>query len=379
MERKLNVLFLSSWYPNKLDSHLGNFVQRHAEAVALLNHVEVLYAVGDRHQKQKYVLDSEEIRGVHTYIVYYRKSLFPLLNLWRRNLAYSFGFNYVTMPDIVHGNILQTHLLFAKKLKKERGIPFIVTEHWSGFFKENVKSLSKYKLKVAKLIAQDADLIAPVSIALKNDMQLLGIGNQYDVVGNVVDTELFVPATSKQAVNEFVFLHVSNLVALKNPFKIIDTVIDLHLTYPFVRLQIGGDGDSDSLLLYIKDKKAEGFITVFGKISLEEVADLMQLSDCFVLFSEYENLPCVLLEAMSSGVPVISSNVGGVSEIVDDKSGVLVKLDRQDLKKAMQLFVDHAVDLSSSVELHMKVKQQFSKIEIAKRFTSIYNRVLKMN
>jgi glycosyltransferase involved in cell wall biosynthesis len=50
----------------------------------------------------------------------------------------------------------------------------------------------------------------------------------------------------------------------------------------------------------------------------------MQQADAFVMFSRYENLPCVLIEAMACGLPVISSNVGGIPEIVHDFNGRLV-------------------------------------------------------
>jgi Glycosyltransferase len=190
MSRK-KVLFLSSWYPNRLDTHLGNFVQRHAEAVHLLNDVEVLYAIGVSGQKELFVVEDRLINKVRTVIIYYRKTFLPVFNFLRRKRAYRYGYELMSKPDIVHGNIMQTHVLFARELKEKYGIPYIITEHWSGLLETNYPSVSTAKKRVVKLIAEKADRLVPVSQALKKDMLAHGLDNDYEVVGNVVDTELF--------------------------------------------------------------------------------------------------------------------------------------------------------------------------------------------
>ena len=61
-----------------------------------------------------------------------------------------------------------------------------------------------------------------------------------------------------------------------------------------------------------------------GMLPYEEVARLMRNSDAFVLFSLYENMPCVVLEALCCGLPVITSDVGGLKEVINQENGVLV-------------------------------------------------------
>lgn len=373
---RYKILFISSWFPNKLESTNGNFVQRHAEAVSLLHDVEILHSIGVPDQKERYVLDDSVINGIRTLIVYYRKSRNPIENFITRMKAYKKGFKMLTKPDLVHGNVLQNNMLFALRLKTRYGIPYVISEHWSGLQKRNRSSLSASKLMIAKTIAAKADYILPVSHMLKNEMQDAAIGKKYEVVENVVDTELFYPLNDKSNL-PFVFLHISSLLSLKNPDKIISAAARLHSEFPNFQLHIGGDGDVEKLNLEVQKHQADSYIFTFGEQSITEVAEKMRNSHCFVLFSEYENLPCVLLESMSSGTPVIATNVGGVPEIVTKDYGFVIEKSEEELYQAMKKILENKMSFSSPDSLHHYIDSNFSKQKIAEKFDKVYQKVVK--
>lgn len=373
---RYKILFISSWFPNKLEPTNGNFVQRHAESVSHLHDVEILHAIGDSAQKLTYLFDDQVINGIKTLIVYYKNSKNPVLNFIRRMKAYQQGFLRLQKPDLVHANVLHNNMLFAVYLKRKFKIPFVITEHWSGFLKMNRNQLSKSQLFVAKTIANNAEFVLPVSQYLLNDLKELGWKTKFDVVGNVVDTDLFkLKSTSEN--KPFTFLHISNLIQLKNPEKIISAALKLRTEFNNFELHIGGDGDVEKLNKIVKENKAGNFIKTFPTLTLKDVAGKMRTSDCFILFSDYESFGCVLLESISSGTPVIATKVGGIPEIINDKNGFLISNSEEELYKTMKKVLEHKVTFDEPKDLHEFVRNHFSMNVIAKKFDEIYRQILR--
>lgn len=376
MERR-KILFLSSWFPSQEEPTNGNFVQRHAEAVACLHQVEVLYAVGRAQQATTYTIQEETTNGVRTVLVYYQKSKYAWLNPLRRFRAYLKGLKHISRPDLIHAHIMQKPMLFAVYLKKRWRVPMLLTEHWSGFLKENQAQLSLFQRWTAQIIAQHAALISPVSHRLKRDLEKLLPQKKMQVVPNVVDTQLFYPSGRNNA-QPFIFLHISNLIPLKNTAGIINAAHKLHQDYPNFELHIGGDGDLAPIQQRIEEWDAQHYIKTFGTLSHTEVAERMKNADAFILFSDYENLPCVLIEALSCGLKIIATDVGGVSEIINHPDwGVLVPpRDEDALRQAMQDLLPTPNSLSDKKNKHQNAEARYSQQAIAQQFHQLYQTLL---
>ena len=374
IHKRHKILFISSWFPNKLEPTNGNFVQRHAEAVSLLHDVEVLHAIGDFNQKEKFVFDDEIINGIRTLIVYYKNSKNPLQNFLRRMRAYQLGFKKMQKPDLVHGNVLHNNLLFAVYLKKKFGIPFVVTEHWTALREINRNKLPFQKKMIAKFIGNQSSMLLPVSKDLEKGLKSLPIKTKMKVVPNVVDDTVFKPKTSEN--EKITFIHVSSLIPRKNPEKIIEAAINLWEKGFDLNLKIGGDGDIKPLMNQIEKSSFRDKIEIFGELTISEVAEKMKNADCFILFSDDENQPCVIAESFASGIKVISTNVGGISEFFPDNFGILLeKVDVKLLEEAMIKVLNSELN-SSKKEISHYAEQTFSKQKIAEKFSEIYNQVL---
>jgi glycosyltransferase involved in cell wall biosynthesis len=75
---------------------------------------------------------------------------------------------------------------------------------------------------------------------------------------------------------------------------------------------------------YQQKNLAPGIIDFKGFIPYEDLGNVVQSADAFVLFSKRENMPCVVLEALCCGLPVITSRAGGVAEVIDKPNGIVV-------------------------------------------------------
>ncbi|WP_187477410.1 glycosyltransferase [Amniculibacterium sp. G2-70] len=375
---KLKILFISSWFPNKIEPTNGNFVQRHAEAVAKIHEVEVLHAIGDFNQKETYVFDDKIINKIRTLVVYYKNTRNPILNFYRRMKAYQKGFQKMDRPDLVHANVLHNSMIFAVYLKKRFKIPFVVTEHWTALRKSNENITPKNILKTAKFIGNRANCILPVSFDLQKGLKNLGITTTMKVVPNVVDTSLF--SVNEEKKNEFVFIHVSNLIPRKNSDKILNTAIRLLKKGHQFKLQLGGDGTQQTIENLKKTAIESGFqdkIEIFGMQSIQEVAERMKRSDCFILFSNDENQPCVIAESFASGLLVISTNVGGVSEFLPENFGILLDFPNENLLEEAMVNI-----LNGEVQHHRNALQSyaertFSVEKIGEQYSEIYADILK--
>jgi glycosyltransferase involved in cell wall biosynthesis len=374
LNKKLHILFLNSWYPSRVLPNNGDFIQRHAEAVSLQHEVTSIHIITDPNCKQSIEIVKKEINGINTIIGYLKQTRNPILKGYLFFRAYKKVLQEVGLIDIVHLNVLYPFGIFALHLKWFRKKPFIISEHWTGYQRHSNNSVGLIQKFTSRTIAKNANYVCPVSKNLENSMVLNGLDGNYKVIPNVVDTEIFVP---KENVNDcFTMLHVSSMVnAHKNVEGILNVVSKFKKNVPNFRLFLVGN-NSNSYHSLITDLSLTQNVIVIDQIDHFRIAHYMQQSDIFILFSNYENLPCVILESFSCGLPVISTNVGGIAEYFPDNFGQLIpKNDKIALLKAITSY--HNDDAKhSKIKMHKYVKSNFSPAIICNNFTELYNKSL---
>ena len=170
-------------------------------------------------------------------------------------------------------------------------------------------------------------MLCPVSNDLKKALQKIAPNQDYAIIPNVVDTHLFKLNTATIKSDKVRILHLSNLKdEHKNITGIINVIQKLSETRTDFILTIAGDGDSEKYQKQIVQLNIPTGVILFeGKKTTTEVAQLMSEHDCFLLFSNYENLPCVVVECLTMGLPVIGTNVGGVSEMINAANGFVIE------------------------------------------------------
>ena len=120
----------------------------------------------------------------------------------------------------------------------------------------------------------------------------------------------------------------------------------------------------------------EKHVRLIKKLSPEEVRNEMQRSDVFLLFSHYEGMPCTIIEAWACGLPVLSSNVGGISEWLDESNGKLVeKANEDELTSAMSWMIDNYNKFDKDA-IRKFAADRFSAQVIATQFDDLYHHYL---
>jgi glycosyltransferase involved in cell wall biosynthesis len=353
---------------------LGNFVQRHAEAVASMHNVCALYIKEDPTQKEDILLEDEFYQGVKTTVVYYRSGG---NTLWRRWRAFQKGIAFLKKQDRFHFDVVQFNIIWncawqAWWLKKRYGIPYIISENYTGFDTTSRSDQPRGLKFFSKIITRNAAYVCPVTKNLEQVMKNYGLTGNYWIVPNVVNTDLF--QLHQPSDDVIKFLHVSTLNdAHKNISGMLRCWKKVSDQLQNVHISIGGDGpyqDFEKMAEELQIRKES--ISFFGVKTPSEVAQLMSTSHCLVLFSNYENLPLVIVEALASGLAIISTNAGGVSEHIDSQLGIVIqKRDEQALTMALIEFVATRGRFKAEVQRKYAV-EHFSIPSISKQFDAVY-------
>ena len=217
-------------------------------------------------------------------------------------------------------------------MKENYNIGYIVTEHSSGFKKEiyNEKEL-EYASEVFKKSSYNLAVSRKFASFLSQKFAL-----NFDFIENTVDTDSFT-ISKKRDSNFFNFLNIAFLNKNKNQKMLIKAFKKAFVNMPEVRLTIAGDGALyNDLRKLINLEEMQNQIFLYGRANRNEIRSLLHSSDVFVLSSEYETFGVVVIEALSCGLPVLSTKCGGPELILRDEGlGCLVDIDEDSISKGM--------------------------------------------
>jgi glycosyltransferase involved in cell wall biosynthesis len=230
--------------------------------------------------------------------------------------------------------------LFCKWFYK---IPYIVSEHY-GFYnpylEDHFKKRSFLFQAITRKIIKHASVLTTVSDSLGKDINNWVIKKEFVVIPNVVNTELFrfIPKTKQE---RFQFIHISNMIPLKNTEGIIDAAEKLWMLRKDFKLVFVGELKQEFYELAVSKNLLNTVVFFEGVVSYDKVAIKIQESDSLIIFSDTESQSCVVLEALCCGKPCIVSDTGGVKELIEDEvNGYKVTVrDTEDLVNKMNMMI----------------------------------------
>ena len=375
MNQRLHILFLSSWYPSKVLPSNGDFIQRHAEAVALKHKVTVIHVISDNNLKKGIDITDDIKANVRTLIAYISDTYNPFIKIYRFIKAYFKLLKYLDSFDLVHLNVIFPAGILALYLKWFKKKAYIITEHWHGYHKPFCHKIGLAQKILSKLCAQNAGVICPVTNNLGEAMKTFGLKGRYHKVSNVVNTDLFKPLENEN--ETFEIIHISSMDKVKNVPKILKVISQLQNSVSNFNFTLIGSNATAFEPLSKSLNINEGNITFINQIPQNLLVKHLQKADVLVMFSTTENAPCVVLEAFACGVPVISTDVGGVSEHFPKTFGTLIPKD--DSKSLLNNLIAYSKKEQNfdKKAMYFYIEQNFSPIAITKQFTELYLSALK--
>lgn len=329
----MNVLIIPTWYPNGKDMLMGVYHKEFCEALVKEKNLKVNMLFIERERlnnpikylfmKKDYIIEEN---GYKTYVK-------RMLNVERINFDFQMRQYVKTLekafkeylkknpkPDILHAEVTIPAGYATCILGKKYNIPVVVTEHatyYKDFFRGQNKKYTEFVLKnayytsVSKYMLEDL----PDYVTKKK------------VIPNLVDTESF-----KLNRKKIKGLRIAKVCAFRKGKRIEDLLSALRILIDKYKIEdvlltIVGDGYLKS---FYEEKchelNLEDYVKFVGRKSKEEIAQILNENNMFVITSTNETFCIPGIEALASGMPVVSTKCFGPEEYIDEKSGKLVEI-----------------------------------------------------
>jgi len=312
------VVHFPSWFPNADSPLNGNFILRQIGTIAH-NTTSIIF----RHTNADLELQLPDNLRIH-----------PVQSKSKGGIPYAYFTEFQHLvknygkPDFLHLHVALPLGPIAAFLSRKYNIPLIVSEHWSIYQPVNRGQIKPLQRWLLQYIYRTAAHVTAVSQNLLDNIGATvpaAAKKPQTVVGNVVDTDLFSLKTAPLPSGKKQILHVSTLDNdAKNIMGILHATRQLSLQRSDFELNIVHDFRNEEAETFVRDNGLSDFVHFLGRKTSNEIAGLLHQSAFFLLFSNYENQPCVLLEAFSTGTPAVTTPVGGIPEITNEQNAVIV-------------------------------------------------------
>lgn len=391
----MHILELPSFFA----PHGGLFCLEQAKALQALGHevrIVSIVELGVSRDREFYLTapwreERKEVEGVEVFCTYMRavpKAVRYNINRWV-SLCEKAVDRYVRRfgkPDVLHAHCCKNAGLAARELSQSLGIPYYISEHLSSgvFEKDFGKGWQRHQWlrEDMRKAYQSARCVMPVSQELVDDLApFFGKSYRYQHVSNIVDTDFFCMgrrnSTSGRAFR-FCCLAIADIYGkgydvLAKAFRQINAA-DAPRHVPAIELHIAGRG-TDSKAMHelfgcmdVGTRRVSSEVHLHGELDKAGVRDLLWQSDALVLPSRSEAQPLVILEALATGIPVVTTECVPQSLRIPDACLLVPVGDARALAGKMQ----EVMTIAPSHEFSESVRRMASPSVIARQLTELF-------
>lgn len=346
MSLNSSILFLTSWYPTPENPTHGIFIKQHAKALARFTPVIVVYAYSTNQPVQNKVQITVTSNLTELILPYQKTKIsFPIIKhigqLKNYKNAYKTLLNYLIQHS-VKVSAIQVNVVFPVAMalhlfKNYYKVKHTIAEHWSGYLPEDGNYKGFALNYFTKKTFREATKIWHVSEKQKQSLIQHGLTGNFELLYNAVDTSVF-KRTGLKKNKKITFLHVSSLVEreknLTGTFKALKLLQDKNMDFDLII--IGGNENAIESTKKVQQQIGLSNVSYQGYLSSEKISEAMNQCHALLLFSHFEGMPVVVLEALACGLPFFGSTVGHLPNLIAENNfGELAE------PKDVQSFANH--------------------------------------
>lgn len=395
------ILVLSPWYPTVANPAMGIFIQEQSALIA--EDFDVRVMVGKPKQisilnflicklKTKYLnlsLESKvvdyEVYPPKAYEVtyYHSESLEVQHNLYLIKECFKTALTHLIekenwKPDLIHAHVTNNGGIIGNYLGKIFDVPVIITEHTGNFL------LHKHSFYLSKLMIKtlnEAEAVLAVGNKQKQLMYLHEISRSIEVVGNMVDETKFI-IEDKLKIDKFHILTITRSSYekdLKTFIYAIGEIIALGHKDISVTIILGTSKEKTKLYedyeQICENLQIKQFCHFHYIVPRHTILAYYQNCDVFVSSSIVESFGVAICEAISCGKPVVSTDNGGVGDIITPQNGIIVPIQDHKTMAAAILKIKNKEIIFEPEEVRNSIIYKFGREGFKNRIKEIYKHV----
>jgi len=296
-----------------------------------------------------------------------------------------------TNPDIVLSDGFFQWTYAALLLNAFYKIPHIMLYERTLHTERNV---TRTRFLARKIASNFISGICCNGIETKTYLEKFGFPKEKLFIGNMaadvdglkialanVDENIIKSIRGKYNISGLVFLYVGQLIQRKGVLEMLESWNTFSLNKTDINLLLLGDGDQLEEVNRYVEKNKMNFVKVLGRVEYSEVSTIYALSDIFIIPTLEDNWSLVVPEAMSCGLPILSSKYNGCwPELVQPKNGwVFDPLDKSNFNETLELAFKNKEKWQNMGEASRKIVEDFSPDKIASQIYNSCKKVTSIN
>jgi glycosyltransferase involved in cell wall biosynthesis len=333
--RTMRILIVSTVMP--IRGGVGSHIDTIAENISKLGYeTSVINVLGDNKRKFK-VFSYRLIKFLNPIL---KNDLFFMLSFIAARLILRFKVSkeMVSNSDyIVHAHDINAFNALYK-LCKSRNIKLVLTIH--GFLHDGcisvrqVKSgsfLGRYLYNQELKAFKNAENIITISSYHTDVLRSITEEKKLHLIPNFIDVKLFYPYSSEEkkdlrrkygyGVDDFILIYTGRLEKSKGLEYVLDSMINIKKDFKLKLILVGNGGERDNLRALVEKNQIQDQVEFMGEVPREKLVEIYNISNTFVMASvnnegNLEGTSIALIEAMACGLPVITTDIGGLKDIV---------------------------------------------------------------